>query len=799
MFKNYFKIALRNLIKNKLYTSINIFGLTLGLTSCLLIGLYVNNELSYDSFHDNANKIVRTTMEYKISEEGNFAATTGTKVGPELTRTFPEIKDYVRTYIGSSTIKKDNNIFDESRLLYADPSFFEIFSFDLIQGDALTVLDAPNKIVLTASMAQKYFGTENPIQKTITALGKEMIVSGICADSPKNSQIKFDFVTQFLNIGNSVQNEQWWTANWITYLLLNDDKTRGPLEEKINNYMQTDVIRGQVGSDKESYLKFRLQPLIDVHLKSDLAGFEPNGNMTYIYVFIIISLLILLIASANYTNLATAQSVSRSVEIGIRKVMGANKKQVFTQFISEATAITFIAGFLAIMLSIFIMPYFNTLTGQNFTRFEILQPLPLLLLLICCLVVSFLAGLYPAIVLSGAQVMGILKKGFRSTGGDGILKKSLIVGQFAISVFLIIYTMVILQQMDFIQNKKIGYNKDHVVVLPIGRSMMDNFQTFKDALQNINGVEAVTASYETPEFVKWGDGVTVTDENGKQNISLSAMPIDLDFIKTLNMELAAGRDFIPSDFALMDTTNNRHNYQQPYLINETLAKQIGWSPEDAIGRSIENRALGPVLGVVKDFNFVSLHEPVGPLLLFLDRDFSRNYMVRINGNDVEGVIDRMETFWNTRITDRPFNYHFLDDDFNELYEAEQRSALLFSVAAGLAITLACLGLFGLVAFTTFQRTKEIGIRKILGANLGTIMFLVSRNFLVLVAIAILIASPIAFWVSKIWLQNFSYRIEPQWYLFLMAATITILITLLTVGYHSLKAAMSNPTKSLRTE
>lgn len=799
MIRNYIKTALRNLRKNRLYTFINIFGLALGLASCLLIGLYINNELKYDTFNANANRIVRTTMEYKMSDKVNFAATTGTKVGPEFNRTFPEVENYARTFISSSNVKYEDKLFNEDHILFADPSFFKMFSFNLLSGNSASVLNAPNKIVLTQSMAKKYFGNESPINKTITVIGKEMTVSGVCEDTPKNSQLKFDFVTQFLNVGNGVKEEQWYTANWITYLLLNKGTNVSHLENKINDYMNTDAIKLQTGADGNNYLNYHLEPLLDIHLKSDLAGFEPNGSMTYVYIFIIIALLILLIASANYTNLATAQSTSRSGEIGMRKVMGASQRQVFIQFISESTIITCLASVLALLLSILVIPYFNLVTGQTFERLELLQPLPLFLLFVFSLVVSFLAGLYPALVLSGAKIMSVLKKGFNSTGGHTLLRKSLIVGQFAISVFLIIYTMIILQQMDFIKNKNLGYDKDHVVVLPIGGKMLDHFQLIKDALANVDGVTSVTAAYETPEYVQWGDGVTAIDENGKHEISLNAMPVDLDFIKTLDMKMAAGRDFVQSDFALMDTTNNRSNYQQPYIINETLAKQIGWTPEGSIGRVIENRALGPIVGVVKDFNFNSLHEPIGPLLMFLGRDFSRTYMVRINSNDIQGTLSRLETVWKERTSGRPFNYHFLDEDYNALYIAEQRSSMLFSIAAGLAIILACLGLFGLAAFTTVQRTKEIGIRKTLGANLTHIVMLISKKFLVLVSISIVIAVPFALWASKQWLQNFTYKIEPKLYVFVFAAIITLLITLVTVGFHSLKAAMANPTKSLKTE
>jgi putative ABC transport system permease protein len=351
------------------------------------------------------------------------------------------------------------------------------------------------------------------------------------------------------------------------------------------------------------------------------------------------------------------------------------------------------------------------------------------------LIVSFFAGLYPALILSGTQIMNVLKKGFNFTGGNNLLRKTLIVAQFGISVFLIIYTIIILQQMHFMQTKNLGYDKEHIVVLPIGGNMLQNFQSLKDAFAQVRGVESITASYETPEYVEWGDGITAIDEKGKHDISLNAMPVDLDFIQTMKMQLMAGRDFQQSDFAMIDTSDNYKNYHQVFIINETLAKKIGWTPQQAVGRTIENRTTGPVVGVVKDFNFSSLHDPIGPLVIFLGRDFSRDFMLRINSNDMQSTLDRLQAVWKQRVPDRPFNYHFLDDDYNKLYLAEQRTSKLFGVAAGLAIVLACLGLFGLAAFTTVQRTKEIGIRRVLGANISSITLLVAKNFLQLVSIA----------------------------------------------------------------
>src|SRR6266496_2078567 len=799
MIKNYLKTAFRNLSKNKLYSAINIIGLTAGLTACLLIGVFITHELSYDKFNVNKDRIVRVTMEYSNAGTVNTTATTGTKVGPQFKRIFPAVEEYARTFISHGIIKYGEKIFDEQRILFADQPLFKIFSFQLIEGDATTALDAPDKIVLTRSMAQKYFGNEAAINKTITAFGKDFKISAICEDAPQNSQVKFDFVTQFLNLGNNVKNEKWWEANWITYLLVRDKKDILQLEQQVVAYMNTAEVRADARVEGSNYLTYHLEPLSTVHLHSSLAGFEPNGSISYIYMFAVIALLILVIASANYTNLATAQSTGRGNEIGMRKVMGASKKQVFFQFIGESAFITFLSAALALALSVFLIPYFNNITGKEFRPEILFRPLPILSLVAFAVLVSFLAGFYPAMILSGTKGMGVLKKGFRITGGNTTLRKSLIVIQFGISVFLIIYTVIILQQMHFLQTKNLGYDKEHIVVLPIAGKMLGEFENIKDGIAQVTGVESVTAAYETPEFVEWGDGISVTDETGKKEISLNAMPVDLDFTKTMKMQLLAGRDFQRSDFAMMDTANNYANFRQPYIINASLAKKIGWSPDQTIGKMINKGTEGPIVGVVKDFNFSSLREPIGPMVLFLGRDFSRTFMVRISGNDVQQTLGRLEMMWKQRIPDRPFNYHFLDEDYNKLCVGEQRSSTLFTVAASLAILLACLGLFGLAAFTTAQRTKEIGIRRVLGANIASITVLIANNFLLMIAIAIIIAVPLAWYAGNKWLQDFAYRIQVHSYVFIGAAILTVFIALCTVAYHAMRAALMNPVKSLRTE
>lgn len=799
MIKNYFKIALRNILKHKLYSAINILGLMIGLAACLLIGLYITHELSYDKFNKKADRIVRATMEYRHAGTLNTVATTGTKAGPQFKRIFPEVEEYVRTYIGTRTVRREEKMFEEKRFLFADEAFFNVFSFQLLAGSATEVLNAPHKIVITESTAKKYFGKDEAINKTLQVGNKDYTISGICKDAPQNAQIKFDFVTTFLNIGNNVKEEQWWTANWITYLLVMDGKKIPAVEQQIAEYMNSAQIRTEARLEGSDFLRYKLEPLTRVHLYSLLAGFEPNGNITYIYMFGVIALLILIIACANYTNLATAQSTGRSGEIGMRKVMGASRKQVFFQFIGESSAITFSSAGLAFLLSGLLISYFNKVTGKNFSAEDLLQPWPIVMMAMFAMIVSLLAGAYPALVLSGTQVMGILKKGFNFTGTSNVIRRSLIVIQFAISVFLIIYTVIILQQMNFIRHKNLGYDKDHLLVLPIDRKMSENYEGIKESIASITGVEGITAAYETPEFVEWGDGITTTDANGIHEVSVNAMPVDLHFTQTLKMKMLAGRDFLKSDFAMMDTNNNSANFRQPFIINESLAKKIGWTPEEAIGKTINKSAEGPVVGVVKDFNFESLHERVKPLVIFLDKDLASVFMVRINGNDISSVLNRLEVLWKQRVTHRPFEYHFLEEDYDKLYIAEQRTTALFTITASLAILLACLGLFGLAAFTTMQRIKEIGIRRVLGAGVSSITLLISKNFLVLVAISILIAAPLAWYAGNIWLQNFAFRIHINGWLFFAAALSVFLIAFLTVAFQAIKAAVTNPVKSLRTE
>jgi putative ABC transport system permease protein len=799
MFKNYFKIAWRNLRKNKLYSFVNIIGLTTGIVSCILIGLYIGHELSYDHFHKNADRIVRITMEYSNGGIIGKYAQTGTKVGPQLKRTFPQVVSFARTFRFPRVITYREKVFDEKNFLYADSSFFGIFSFKLIKGNIATVLNAPHQLVITETMAKKYFGNDDPVGKTLLIANSDnYLVTGIAQDAPGNSQMHFDFVASFTSLDAS-KTEDWWTANDITYLLLNRAEQIPVLQEQVGSYMQTKQVRKEARVEGTNYLTYHLEPLEKVHLYSSLNGFEPNGNITYIYILGAIALLILLIACANYTNLATAQSASRSGEIGIRKVLGAGPWNVFLQHLGESALLTFLAMLLALGISIELLPLFNQLADKSLTASALFSPLPLFALLLLGLIVSLLAGFYPAFVLSNTKLAAILKSGFSFSASGSGLRKSLIVLQFVISVFLIISTIIILQQLSFIQHKKLGFDKDHIVVLPVDYQMHRDYDAIKKAIGINPHVLAVGGANQNPTFVQWGDGIHVDKGSEQKNLSVLCIPADLDFVKTLGMQIIAGTDFSMADMHGIDTTDNYQHYRYTYILNETAAKAIGWKPEESIGRTIEKGYPGTVKGVVKDFHFSSLHQPIGPLIIFLDTQYLSQLFVKISGNDVAGTLNFLQTVWKERVPYRPFEYHFLDEDYNALYKVETRTSKLFGFFSTTAILLACLGLFALAAFTTVQRTKEIGIRKVLGASIFSIAGLLSFDFLKLVVVAAIIAFPLAWWVMHQWLQDFAYRININWLVFVSAGLAAILIALITVSFQAIKAAMANPVTSLRSE
>jgi len=800
MLKNYFKIAYRNLVKNKLYGLVNIGGLTIGITCCILIGIYIINELSYDRFNKNASRIVRVNTEYSL--EGTVVKTAGTAniAGPRFTRMFPQIESFVRIMQSHEVVGYKNRLFDEQKFLYADSSFFKIFSFKLIEGSANDVLNGPDKIVITEAMKRKYFGDEEATGKILRVGRSDYIVTGVVENAPVNSQVKFDFIASFITLN---EQEEWIHLNNFTYLLLHQDNEIATLEKNIIVYMKTQ--QKLLGLKSGDYVSFHLQPLTSVHLYSSseglaptVAGLNPDGNIVYIYVLSIVALLILCIACVNYTNLATVQFAKRNAEIGIRKVLGAGKLQIFLQFIGESLLLTMLSLMLAVFAAIELLPVFNHITGNELQSAMLLNPGSLLIIFAGGIIISFVAGAYPAIILANFKLIRILKSGFSFSNNRGGFKSSLIVFQFMISVFLIISTVIILQQLFYLQHKNLGYDKEQIIVLPVDEQMRPNFDALEDAIKLAPNVKSVSAAFESPTFIHWDDAIR-TDAG--QELALQAMPVAPDIVQTLGLQIIAGNDFTLADKKENDTTYNSSSWHSFFILNETAVKALGWKPEEAIGKTIYRGNPGIVKAVVKDFNIASLQEPIRPLLIFLDPHYRHIHeiFVKVSGNDISTTLASILNIWKERVSHRPFEYHFLDDDYSALYKSEQHTAQIFSIFSSLAILLACLGLFALTAYTVMQRTKEIGIRKVLGASVKNIVGLLSKDFLKLVIAAIIVASPVAWLVTHWWLQSFAYRINIQWWVFIGASISVLIIALLTISFQAVKAAISNPVNNLRTE
>jgi putative ABC transport system permease protein len=799
MFSNYWKLAFRHLARKKVFSFINIFGLTIGLTSCILIGLYITDELSFDSSHQKADRIARITSERSSGGTLSLFATTGTKAGPQLKRVFPEVEDYTRTLIYSTKVTYGPSSFTEPRFLYADASFLNIFTFPLVEGD-LNALNETTNIILTAAAAKKYFGSADPLNKVLRINDeKDYRVAAVVADPPSNTQLQFDFIVSFNNLYAS-RFEQWYTANYVTYLLVGDGRRIPALEQQINRYMESPSTRQDAALQGKDYLHYHLEPLKKVHLYSSLEGFTPNGSITYILILTGIAILILVIAGFNYTNLAIAQSSSRTGEIGVRKVLGAVRGQLFLQFTGESLLITMIALILAILAASQLIPVFNGLTGKDLHAIDLLRLQPLAVLLLTGLVIGVLAGAYPALVLANTRIINILRSGFRITGGKGGLRRTLIVLQFIISFFLISATIVILQQIDYIKNKRLGLDRDHVLVVSVNNHALTRYSQIKSAMLTRSGVESISGSHDLPVSARWGD--ILTADNGRQEVHfpIKAIPSDMDFLKTMKMQLIAGSDFTAADIPTHHIDDNDSvTPVYRFILNETAVRKIGWTPQQAIGQKISRGVPGIVKGVVKDFNFASLHDEIGPLMIFADTQWVRYMLVRVKGDRVPTTIASLQATWKTYVPDQTFEYHFLDEDYNRLYQSETRTASLFSIFASLAILLACLGLFGLSALSAIQRTKEIGIRKVLGASLLNITLLMARNFVLLVGLALLIATPLAWLAASRWLGSFAYRIDVQPWVFLLAGAAGVLLAFLTVSYHSLRVGSRNPSETLSTE
>ena len=799
MFGNYLKVIFRNFARHKTFSLINILGLAIGLTSCVLIALYIQQQLSFDAFQAKGDRIARVIMEYGFegSDESSKGNYTSVRVPMVMKQHFPEVEDAVIMTDAIRTIHYKNDLIKEDGFMFADSSFFNVFSFDLLKGDRHTVLSSPYSLVLTESTAKKYFGGEDPIGKTFLTTGDSNYykVTGVVADCPSNSQIQFDFLASFSSLGVAEEYQKtYWNANYTTYILLHDKNATGSLQAKLSSFIKEEM------KGTHATIDFDLEPFNKIHLHSPYDAFVANVSITYIYILAAVALLILVIACFTYINLSTARSVERAKEVGIRKVAGAQRSQIFWQFIGESVMICSIAVILALIGAALLLPYFNRLTNQELQAMSLLSPGIIIVAFGIVTVISFAAGSYPALILCSFQPAKVLKGSFKNIGSGQVLRKSLIVFQFMISVFLIVSTFIIQQQLHYIQHKKLGYDREHVLALPIGWQS-DRFNLIKTEFRQYKNVMNVSRTQNTPVSIYSGYNMRQPAMPENAQIAVTANPIDNEFVPAMGLQLVAGENLTEQD--MKDVANEADENAENtfhFILNESAVKQLGWTPEEAIGKKmfLDESRPGYVKGVVKDFNFQSLHNEIKPIVLF-SSIYGNTVLVKINGQDIPQTIAYLQSKWSTLVPDRLFDYRFLDDDYNRMYANEQRFGKVMNIFASIAIILACIGLFGLSAYSVQQRVKEIGIRKVLGATLPDIVFVLSKDFIKLAFIAILIAFPVAWWAMHSWLQGYQYRISIQWWVFVGTALVTLLLTLLTVSFKAIRSALSNPVNALRTE
>jgi putative ABC transport system permease protein len=809
MFKNYFKVAIRNLWKNKTFSFINIVGLAIGLSCFLLIAVYVMDELSYDRFHKNAERIYRINSDIRFGGNELKLSQTPDVMGSTLKKDYPEVEQYTRMYVsnGNKLIKKGSEYINEMNVGHVDSTFFDVFTVPAVVGNTKTALFEPNTVVITESAARKYFSSTDVVGKTLETNDNGSTVYKITAvveDLPQNSHFDIDFFFSMKNV--DYQWGQHLSHNFHTYLLFKEGIDAKTFEKKFSQYIDKYVIPQakqymQINSIQElekagNKLVYSLIPLTDIHLRSQ-QNFEmtPTGDIQYVYIFSAVAIFILLIACINFMNLTTARSANRAREVGIRKVLGTERKNLIAQFLSESTLMALLSLIIAMLITYFTLPLFNDVAAKSMSVEVLFSPTILPLLIALPIVVGLMAGSYPAFYLSSFNPITVLK-GKLSSGSKGSgFRSVLVVFQFATSIVLIIGTTVIYLQLNYIRNKNLGFNKDQVLVVNDAYALNDKINAFKNYVLQMPGIIGGTISGYLPVSSSNRNDNSYSKEavmDAKTGFNMQSWTIDYDYIKTMGMEIIKGRNF-SKDFG-SDSSG--------VIINETTAKFLGY--DDPVGKQIYRSTDGGtprvynIVGVVKNFNYESVRKDISSLGFFLGNNPGL-VSFKVKAENVPALVKKIESKWKVMASGMPFSYRFLDESFDEMYRAEQRIgkiALSFSV---LAILIACLGLFGLAAYIAEQRTKEIGIRKVLGASVSGIVQLLSKDFLKLVIISFVIASPLAWWAMNQWLQDFVYRVDLTWWIFLLAGGIALFIALSTISFQAVKAALTNPVKNLRTE
>jgi len=791
MFKNYFKIAWRNLIKNKVISSINIVGLATGMTAAVLILIWVQNEINFDNYHPQSESIYRLTTKV---DKGNWIwESAPLLLADAAKKEIPEIEKAARLNDYNSPVFSINGkLAYEKKCAYVDGDWFSIFHYEFIEGNATSFGEDLYSVILTASEKKKYFGNHKALNATIRIDNKDYLVKGVVADALSNSSFQYNaFIPLAALLTNKElkeNDEQWSNANYITFV-----KLKSLVSPLIAAKKLTDVLQKNSG-DKEGYIT--LVSLKDMHFESDLQSSSfVHGNKTTVYIFSALAFLLLLVACINYVNLTTAKATMRAKEVSIRKMIGANRMHVFYQFMTESLLISFLSLVVTLLLIHFTLPAFNALTGKLFVL--PLTSINIWRIISITLFVAFLLNsIYPALLLSSFKPLNVFKGFTVLKVKDTYFRKGLVIAQFTISVILIAGTIIIYRQMKFIQQTNPGYNREQVLSFPLPAGVENSkkellMQAIKQDLLAQSSIESITLANQP--VVNIGSMSTGSaDWNGRDaaySPKIAQLSTDADFQKTMQLQMKEGRWFVQGDVA------DRNNV----ILNETAVNDLK-IPVPVIGQRFTFKGrTGQVIGVVKDFHYKSLHDKTGPLIAFNDPQWYRFFMVRTAPGNTSHALTAIQNTWKKFLPDSPLEYNFLDDAFNDLYKEDQKISFLIFVFAIIAILISALGLFGLASFTAEQRTREIGIRKVLGASISTIISLLSKDFLKLVGISIIIASPVAYWGMHNWIQNFAYRIDISWWMFVAAGGVAIVIALVTVSFQAVKAAVANPVKSLRTE
>jgi len=789
MIKNYLKVALRNLFRNKFFSLINIMGLALGMTCSILIILWVQNELNMDGFHKNGPNIYaiieRQYYDNKVIGQYNVPGV----LANEMKKVLPEVQYAVGMDEGDENTFQVGDKILKIKGVAADSDFFKIFSYKILKGQAQSALNTPSSIAISKKMAEDFFGNADAaIGKSIKYENKQSFnITAVFDNVPENSSVKFDYVLNWFQY----LKENDWAKSWgnngpVAYLLLRPDADPKAFDKKIAHFLdaynkeQTAAFKEQIG----------IQKFTDVYLHSDLRdGKVSGGRIEYVELFSVVAVFILMIACINFMNLTTARSVKRSREIGIRKVVGAVRPVLIRQFIGEAILLTFLAVAIAVILVAVLLPVFNTIT-QKQIEYPFGDVTFWLWLVSLTVITGIIAGSYPALFLSSFNPVVVLKGSLKLSSGSAWFRKGLVVFQFVMSIFLIIGTMVISKQVDYIQTKDIGYNRENLLYVPIEGDLPGKYETFRNEALNMPGIKEVTRSTNSPtNFGSSTIGVNWDNKDPNLNVMFTQIGVGYNFTKTLGLKIVQGRDFSPAYGT--DTIN--------YLINETALSRLNY--KDRIGRNFTMWGRkGKIVGILKDFHFRSLHEPIYPLIVRLrEQEDYGNILIRAKAGQTKEAIASIEKLCKELNPKFTVSYQFSDLEYKKQYQNEQIVSKLSDAFSGLAIFISCLGLLGLAMFTAEQRTKEIGIRKVLGASVGSLFTLLSREFIILVLIALIIASPIAWWFMNKWLLNYHYHDSLSWWIFVLAGVVAILITLVTVSFQSAKAALMNPIKSLRSE